>query len=84
MTHYQDFISVPVPDWYKDCPLAFDWCRYNGRIYFASLNYEESEKKNEPIFDLAYCATKAMNGIFLIQRVWDKNKFRRWGNHSKW
>lgn len=73
-----------LPDWMINCPLVFDWCRYNGHIYFASLNYEESEKAQHPVFDLAYCATKALNCCFLIQRKWDRNKFTRWGNHSTW
>lgn len=76
--------NIEIPDWIVDCPLVSGWCRYNGRIYYADLNYEESKKVNKPVFDLAYCATKAMNGIYLLQRQWDKNKFRRWSNNSNW
>lgn len=73
-----------IPKWMNECPMVFSWCRYNGQIYFASLNYEESEKAQWPVFDLAYCATKAMNNIFLFQRKWDKTKFCRWKNNSNW
>ncbi len=65
----QDF---DIPDWMKDCWLAYDWCLYNGEVYFAAINYEESEKRQKPVFDIAYCATKAMNNIFLKQRVFSK------------
>ncbi len=77
-------LAEAIPDYIKDCPLVFGWCRYNGRVYFADLNWEESEKRQKPVFDLAYCATKALNGIYLIQRGWDKNKFTRWKNYSNW
>ena len=68
-----------LPSWLHGCPLVFGWCRYNGRVYFADLNFDESEKAQKPIFDLAYCATKAMNGIYLMRREWDIKKFSRWG-----
>jgi hypothetical protein len=77
-------LTQEYPKWMGNCPLIFGWCRYNGRIYFADLNYEESEKAQKPIFDLAYCATKAMNGIFLLRREWDAKKFCRWSNYSNW
>lgn len=78
------FYDANEPQWLADCPLVFDWCRYNGQIYFASLNLEESEKAEHPIFDLAYCATKAFNGIFLLRRCWERKKFCRWKGHSTW
>jgi len=77
-TYYSDsLLTVVVPNWLKDCPLVYDWCNYNGKIYFASLNYEESEIANKPIFDLAYCATKAMNGIYIMRRQWNPKKFKK-------
>lgn len=75
---------LEMPPWMADCPLVSGWCRYNGRIYYADLNYAESEKQQYPVFDLAYCATKALNNIYLLQRKWDSSKFRRWKNHSNW
>ncbi len=69
-----------LPIWLKDCPLVFDWCVYKGQVYFAALNYQESEQRQKPVFDLAYCATKAMNGIFLRKAVWGKNKFHPWND----
>jgi hypothetical protein len=78
------FYNSITPEWLCNCPLVFDWCRYNGKIYFASINWEESEKAGHLIFDLAYCATKALNGIFLFSRSWDKKKFCRWKGHSTW
>lgn len=64
--------EIEMPAYLKNVPIVFDWCFYNGEIYFASLNYEESEKRGKAVFDLAYCATKAMNGIFLKRRVYSK------------
>lgn len=61
-----------LPKWMDGCPLVFDWCKYNGEVYFASLNYAESDKMGKPVFDLAYCATRALNGLFIKQRVWSK------------
>ena len=77
-------LAEVLPEWLDGCPLVSGWCRYNGRIFFADLNYEESEKAQKPIFDLAYCATKALNGIYLLRREWDSKKFCRWGKHSNW
>lgn len=62
-----------MPDWFKDCPIVFDWITYKGEVFFASLNWEQSEKRNKPVFDLAYCATRAMNDFFLKQRVYNKS-----------
>jgi len=67
---------MKIPAWLKDGVIVFDWCTYNGERYFAVLNWGESEKRQKPVIDLAYCATKAMNEIFLKQRVWSK-KFKR-------
>ena len=72
------------PKWLDACPFVSGWCRYNGRIYYADLNHELSAAAEKPIFDLAYCATKALNGIYLFSREWDKNKFRRWGKAISW
>lgn len=77
-------LAEVLPKWMDGCPLVAGWCRYNGRIFFADLNYEESDKAQKPIFDLAYCATKALNGIYLLRREWDSKKFCRWGKHSNW
>jgi hypothetical protein len=77
-------LAVVLPDWLESCPLVSGWCRYNGRIFYADLNWEESQKAEKPIFDLAYCATKALNNIYLLQREWHPKKFRRWGKHSNW
>lgn len=60
------------PQYLKGVWVIFDWCLYNGEQVFVSWNYEESEKRQKAVFDIAYCATKAMNGIFLKQRVWSK------------
>lgn len=71
--------NLKVPDWLKNCPIVFDWITYNGETYFASLNWEASVRKNKPVFDLAYCATKALNNIFLKQRIFNKKmKLKVW------
>lgn len=64
--------SVVMPDYLKGCPVVFDWCTYQGKVYFAAWNYEESEKQQKAVFDLAYCATRAMNEVFLRQVVYSK------------
>ena len=80
-----DFVeNIELPSWLNGCPMMDGWCRYNGQIYFAMLNYDESEKEQMPVFDLSYCATKALNGIVLFTRKWDKKKFCRWKGHSTW
>jgi hypothetical protein len=77
-------LAEVLPAWLDGCPLIFGWCRYNGRIFFADLNYEESVKANKPVFDLAYCATKALNNIYLLRREWNAKKFCRWSKNSNW
>lgn len=75
--------EIKIPDWFKqNCWLVFDWCVYKGNVYFAALNYNESERRQKAVFDLAYCATRAMNGIFLKQAVWGPNKFKQWDQSS--
>jgi hypothetical protein len=68
----------------KAIEIANDWCEYNGETYYASLNYEESVRRGKPVFDLAYCATKAFNNIFLKQRVWSKKFTPSKMGYSKW
>jgi len=70
-------MNMELPKWMEGCWLAEDWVYYKSKVYFASLNYEASEKKGKPVFDLAYCATQAMNGIFERTNVsWHPNKFK--------
>ncbi len=64
--------DLVIPSWLKNDVIIYDWCEYNGEVYFGVLNWEESERRQKPIIDLAYCATKAMNFIFIKQRVWSK------------
>lgn len=68
-TKEEDF---ELPKWMPKNAIVFDWVKYNGEIYFASMNWAESERRQKLILDLAYCATKAHNEIFLKQRVWSK------------
>lgn len=56
-------------------PFAFDWVKFKGEVYFASINYEKTAKANKPMIDLHYCATKALNGIVIKTVQFDKNKF---------
>lgn len=71
--------EIEIPKYVKEDSIIYDWCLYNGEKYFAVWNYEESERRGKLVIDLAYCATKAMNGIFLKQRVWSK-RFQPIGN----
>lgn len=64
--------QIEVPKYLHGVTVLYDWCKYNGEVYFGVWNYEESEKRGKAVIDLAYCATKAMNGIFLKRRVWSK------------
>jgi hypothetical protein len=79
-----NLVDTEIPFWFIECPLVSGWCRYNGRVFYADINFQESEKIGKPVFDLAYCATQALNGIYLMTREWDKKKFRRWKNNSNW
>lgn len=72
MTENKAIDELLKPVWLKENVIVYDWCRYNGEVYFAVLNWDESEKRQKPVLDLAYCATRAMNGLFLKQRVWSK------------
>jgi hypothetical protein len=56
-------------------PVAFDWYKYKGEVYFVGINMEATIKAGKPMMDLHYCATKALNNIVLKTVQWDKNKF---------
>lgn len=63
-----------LPIWLTDCPIGcFDWVIYKGEIYCADLDFDASEKANKPVFNLAYCITKAMNEIWLKTGIVYKN-----------
>lgn len=77
-------MTCTTPDWLEECPLVYDWCKFDGQIYFADLNFQESEKIGKPVFDLAFCATRAMNHIYLKREVWDPERFTRWDGECSW
>jgi hypothetical protein len=81
---YEPDEEVELPKWLKNVPFVSDWCLFKGEIYYAQINFEESEKRNKAVFDLAYCATKSLNNIYLRQVVWGKKKFQPWVGYSKW
>lgn len=56
-------------------PFSMDWVKYKGEDYFASINFQATEKAGKPMIDLSYCATKSMNNIVLKTVQYDKNKF---------
>jgi hypothetical protein len=62
------------PKWYKECNVVYGWCRYRGQKYFSVLNYPESMFEQKAVLDLAYCATDAMNGIFVRKFINDGKK----------
>ncbi len=64
--------EIEMPNWLPESCPVYDWCFYNGIRYFGVLNWGESERRQKPVIDLAYCATKGMNGIFLMQRIFSK------------
>ncbi len=47
------------------CPFVWEWCKFKGETFFATLNYESSLKQNRVMLDLCYCATTALNNIVL-------------------
>ncbi len=49
----------------KDCPIFSDWVTYYGKTYYAECDYAKSKELNKPVFNLAYCATVAMNEIWV-------------------
>lgn len=57
-------------------PFAFDWCICKGETYFASFNADRSEKARKPMYDMCYCATRALNGVVLFTAQFDKSKFK--------
>lgn len=65
-------------------PFVFDWVKYKGETMFAGFNYEATEKAGKPMFDLFYCATRALNHVVLDTVQWDKNKFKRSGLSQEW
>lgn len=60
-----DELIKDIPIYILNCPVVFGWCRYKGEEMFGMLNYERSIKAHRPMIDLAYCATKGMNGNVL-------------------
>jgi hypothetical protein len=67
-----------LPKYLDECWLINGWCKYKDEVFFASFNYEQSEKHQKPIFDLAYCATKAMNEIFIKRVKWNTKHFEKY------
>lgn len=57
-------------------PFVFDWVDYKGETLFAGFNYAASEKAGKPMFDMFYCATRALNHCVLFTTQFDKNKFK--------
>lgn len=57
-------------------PLVFDWVEFKGETVFAGFNYEASVKAGKPMFDIFYCATRALNDMVLFTTQFDKNKFK--------
>lgn len=63
------------PEWLNRCPIGcFDWVIYKRKIYCADLDWEASIKINKPVFNLAFCITKAMNECWLKTGVVYENK----------
>lgn len=57
-------------------PIIFDWVEFKGETMFAGFNYDASLKAGRPMFDMFYCATRALNGVVLFTTQYDKNKFK--------
>lgn len=53
------------------------WILYKGTHVFAQINYERSKKANRPMYDISYCATKALNGIVLFCCQYNKKHFKK-------
>lgn len=77
-------VNIKMPTFLEECPLVYDWCVYKGEVFFANLNFEESIKIQNPVFDLAFCATKAFNHIYLKRATWNPKKFTPWEGRSTW
>lgn len=64
-----------LPAWLIDCPIGcFDWVVYKRKVYCADLDWAESAKLKKPVFNLAYCITKAMNECWLKKGIVYDNK----------
>lgn len=57
-------------------PISCDWVEYKGETVFMMINYHETERVGRPMVDLAYCATRGLNGNIERTVQWDKNKFK--------
>lgn len=57
-------------------PVVFDWVELKGETVFAGFNYDASLKAGKPMFDIYYCATRALNDVVLFTTQFDKNKFK--------
>lgn len=68
---------VNVPEYICKCPVYFDWTVYKGETYFGMLNYERSIKARRPMIDLAYCATRGLNGTVLKTVAYSKKHFSK-------
>lgn len=66
-----------LPEYVKNCPVVFEWHRYKGVEYFCMLNVDRSLKSKRAMIDLAYCATKGMNGIIEKTVQYSKKHFKK-------
>jgi hypothetical protein len=60
----------------KKLPIVFDWVEFKGETMFAGFNYDRSLEAGKPMFDMFYCATRALNHCALFTTQFDKNKFK--------
>lgn len=79
MNNLTEFKDMPddwkQPEWLDGCPISnFDWVTYKRKVYCADLDWESSKSAKKPIFNLAYCITKAMNEIWLKKGIVYENK----------
>jgi hypothetical protein len=59
-------ISPKIKRMTDKLPIIFDWVEFKGETMFAGFNYEASEKAGKPMFDMFYCATRALNHMVLF------------------
>lgn len=53
-------------------PICMDWVKFKGEDVVAIWNFEATGKAGRPMVDIAYCMTKALNGVFFKTVRWDK------------
>lgn len=59
-----------------DFPIVCEWAWYEGKEYFAILNWEKTKEAGCQMIDLHHCVTTAFNGLVLMTVPYSDEKFQ--------